>query len=183
MTDAPDVSDAGALIAAVANGDRAAFESLFDFYAPRIKTFLIRRGTPAGRAEDLAQEAMLQIWRKAAQFDPTRATAAAWIFAIARNLCIDQYRRTRAAPEPDPSLDPEPPRPADLLIGEAQRAARVREAISSLPQDQAEALRLAFYDELSHSEMETLLGIPLGTVKSRLRLAMGRLRSALGDLA
>lgn len=185
MTDAPDNPETGAavLMQAVALGDRTAFAALFDQYAPRIKAFLIKRGSAAAEAEELAQEAMLAVWRKAGQFDPGRATAAAWIFTIARNMRIDQHRRARPAPEPDPALEPEPPAPADFLLGEAQRAARVQAAIAGLPHDQAEALRLAFFEECSHSEMETMLGIPLGTVKSRLRLAMGRLRTALGDLA
>lgn len=183
MTDSNDVSDAGALIVAVARGDRSAFAALFALYGPRLKAFLIRRGIAAAEAEELAQEAMLAVWRKAGQFDPARATAAAWLFAIARNLGIDRRRRERPVPEPDPALDPDPPAQADMLLDEAQRAARVRQAMTSLPPDQAEALRLAFFDGHSHSEMESMLGIPLGTVKSRLRLAMGRLRTALGDLA
>ncbi len=185
MTDVWDGedSDAAALIQAVAQGDRSAFATLFAHYAPRIKAFLMRRGSAALDAEELAQEAMLAVWRKAGQFDPTRATAAAWVFTIARHLRIDRHRRDRPAPEPDPALAPDPPASADTLLGAAERSLRVREAIATLPADQAEALRLAFFDERSHAEMETILGIPLGTVKSRLRLAMGRLRAALGDLA
>lgn len=185
MIDAPDLPEAGdaALIVAVSNGDRAAFAALFGHYAPRIKAFLMRRGTSADKAEEMAQEAMLTVWRKGAQFDPARATAAAWIFAIARNLWIDQHRRARPTPAPDPALAPDPPPLADSVLGEVQRATRLREAIASLPPDQAEALRLAFFDGHTHSEIETMLGVSLGTVKSRLRLAMGRLRNALGDLA
>ncbi|MGC8475972.1 MAG: sigma-70 family RNA polymerase sigma factor [Acetobacteraceae bacterium] len=181
MTDAPDATPA-AWILAVARGDRAAFAALFGQFAPRIKAFLMRRGLGAAEAEELAQEAMLAVWRKSAQFDPARATAAAWIFAIARNLSIDAHRRARPAPMPDPALDPDPPATADALLGEAQRAARVRGVLDTLPAEQAEALRLAFFEEHSHAEMGSLLGIPLGTVKSRLRLAMARLRAALGDL-
>ena len=182
MTDAPDATPA-ALIAAVARGDRAAFAVLFGRFAPRIKALLMRRGTQAAEAEELAQEAMLAIWRKAAQFDPSRATAAAWIFAIARNLSIDAHRRASPAPADDPGLAPDPPATADALLDESERAARVRGVIATLPAEQAEALRLAFFDDRSHADIECLLGIPLGTVKSRLRLAMGRLRAALGDLA
>jgi RNA polymerase sigma-70 factor (ECF subfamily) len=172
-----------ALIQAVAAGDRGAFVVLFGYFAPRIKTFLIKRGASAAEAEEFAQEAMLSLWRKAGQFDPARATAAAWIFAIARNLRIDAQRRTRPLPEPDPALAPDPAPGADALLAEAERALRVRAAIATLSGEQAEALRLAFFDERSHSEIEAALGIPLGTVKSRLRLAITRLRAALGDLA
>ena len=182
MTDLPDASPA-ALIGAVARGDRAAFAALFGQFAPRIKALLMRRGTQAAEAEELAQEAMLAIWRKAAQFDPARATAAAWIFAIARNLSIDAHRRAAPAPAPDPGLAPDLPATADALLAEAERAARVRAVIATLPAEQAEALRLAFFDDHSHADIEVRLGIPLGTVKSRLRLAMARLRAALGDLA
>ncbi|MDE2007283.1 MAG: sigma-70 family RNA polymerase sigma factor [Rhodospirillales bacterium] len=172
-----------ALIVAVATRrDRAAFAALFTYFAPRVKSFLQKRGAGAAQAEDLAQEALLAVWRKAAQFDPARATAAAWIFAIARNLWIDALRRTRLAlPADDPTDAPEPPAAADALLAADQRAHRLRAAIATLPEEQSEALRLAYFEERSHSEMETALAIPLGTVKSRLRLAMTRLRSVLGE--
>ena len=172
-----------ALIAAVATTrDRAAFAALFIHFAPRVKSFLQKRGADAAQAEDLAQEALLAVWRKAAQFDPARATAEAWIFAIARNLRIDALRRTRLAPQADdPTVAPEPPPAADALLAADQRAHRLRSAIATLPEEQSEALRLAYFDERSHSEMETALAIPLGTVKSRLRLAMTRLRAVLGE--
>ncbi len=183
MTDMPGETSHAALIHAVATDrDRAAFAALFSHYAPRVKTYLQRRGADAAQAEELAQEALLAVWRKAAQFDPGRATAPAWIFAIARNLRIDALRRTRlAVPVPDPSDEPEPPAPADALLAAEQRARRLHGAIAALPAEQSEALRLAYFDERSHSEMEIALAIPLGTVKSRLRLAMARLRAALGE--
>lgn len=183
MTDMPGETSHAALIHAVAAGrDRAAFVLLFSHYAPRVKTFLQRRGADAAQAEELAQEALLAVWRKADQFDPGRATAAAWIFAIARNLRIDALRRARLAiPVADPTDDPVPPPPADALLAADQRARRLHDAIATLPAEQSEALRLAYFDERSHSEMETALAIPLGTVKSRLRLAMARLRAALGE--
>ena len=183
MTEPPETSSHAALIAAVAaRRDRTAFAALFSHFAPRIKAFLQRRGADAGQAEELAQEALLAVWRKAAQFDPERATAAAWIFAIARNLRIDQLRRARPEfPVSGPTDAPDPPPPADALLAADQRARRLREAIAALPAEQSEALRLAYFDERSHSEMETALAIPLGTVKSRLRLAMSRLRAALGE--
>ena len=183
MTDMPEETSHAALIAAIAAGrDRAAFAALFSHYAPRLKSFLQRRGADAAEAEELAQEALLAVWRKAGQFDPGRATAAAWIFAIARNLRIDALRRARLAiPVADPTDDPVPPPPADALLAADQRARRLHDAIAALPAEQSEALRLAYFDERSHSEMETALAIPLGTVKSRLRLAMARLRAALGE--
>ena len=183
MTDIPGETSHAALIHAVAaDRDHAAFAALFSHFAPRVKAFLQRRGADAAQAEELAQEALLAVWRKAGQFDPGRATAAAWIFAIARNLRIDALRRARLAiPVPDPTDDPVPLAPADALLAADQRARRLHDAIAALPAEQSEALRLAYFDERSHSEMETALAIPLGTVKSRLRLAMARLRAALGE--
>jgi len=185
MTDMPEEASYEALIRAVATSrDRAAFAALFSYYAPRVKAFLQRRGADTAQAEELAQETLLAVWRKADQFDPRRATAAAWIFAIARNLRIDVLRRTRRAVPalaPDPTDDPPPSMPADAFLIADQRARRLREAIAALPAEQSEALRLAYFDERSHSEMESALAIPLGTVKSRLRLALARLRAALGE--
>jgi len=185
MTDMPEEASYAALIRAVATSrDRAAFAALFSHYAPRVKAFLQRRGADTAQAEELAQETLLAVWRKADQFDPRRATAAAWIFAIARNLRIDVLRRTRRAVPalaPDPTDDPPPSMPADAFLIADQRARRLREAIAALPAEQSEALRLAYFDDRSHSEMESALAIPLGTVKSRLRLALARLRAALGE--
>jgi RNA polymerase sigma-70 factor (ECF subfamily) len=185
MTNMPEEASYAALIRAVATSrDRAAFAALFSYYAPRVKAFLQRRGADTAQAEELAQETLLAVWRKADQFDPRRATAAAWIFAIARNLRIDVLRRTRRAVPalaPDPTDDPPPSMPADAFLIADQRARRLREAIAALPAEQSEALRLAYFDERSHSEMESALAIPLGTVKSRLRLALARLRAALGE--
>ena len=172
-----------ALIAAIAQRqDRAAFAVLFAYFAPRVKSYLQGRGCDAARAEDLAQEALLTVWRKAAQYDPARATAAAWIFVVARNLWIDTLRRGRLPlPLPDPSDDPGPEPLADARLAADDRARRLHAALRELRPEQLESLRLAFFEERSHSEIERLLGVPLGTVKSRLRLAMSRLRVALGD--
>jgi RNA polymerase sigma-70 factor, ECF subfamily len=172
-----------ALIAAVAQRqDRGAFSELFAYFAPRVKTYLQQRGCDASRAEELAQEALLIIWRKAPQYDPARATAAAWIFVIARNLWIDTLRRSRLPlPVPDPSDEPVPEPLADALIAAGDRERRLHAALRELRPEQLESLRLAFFEDRSHSEVEQLLGVPLGTVKSRLRLAMSRLRAALGD--
>jgi RNA polymerase sigma-70 factor (ECF subfamily) len=134
------------------------------------------------RAEEMAQDVLLAVWRKAAQYDPDRATAAAWIFTIARNLRIDALRRSRLAlPPPDPSDEPAPVPLADSLLAAEDRARRLRAALEDLRPEQVESLRLAFFEDRSHSEIERLLGVPLGTVKSRLRLAMTKLRAALGD--
>lgn len=172
------------LLAVAEQRDRRAFAALFSWYAPRLKGWLIGQGCEASQAEDVAQETMVAVWRKAHLFDPQKAEASTWIFTIARNLRIDLIRRSRR-PEPDPhdpAFVPDPPAHADEQMGAEQRAARVRHAIASLPADQAEVVRLSFYHDHAHGEIATRLGLPLGTVKSRLRLAFNKVRAALGEL-
>lgn len=163
--------------------DRAAFSELFAFYAPRIKTFLMRRGVTAELAEDLAQEALLSVWRKAGQYEPQRASAAAWIFTIARNLKIDEARRKARAQKYAETEEPPPPPPElpeESLLTE-EREFKVRSALGSLPVEQQRVVVLSFFEGRPHQEIAALLKLPLGTVKSRLRLAFGRLREILGD--
>jgi RNA polymerase sigma-70 factor (ECF subfamily) len=162
--------------------DRPAFTALFMRFAPRVKAYLMQRGLDAAVAEELAQEVLLIVWRKAAQFDPARASAATWIFTIARNLRIDAARRTQfALPPPDPVDDPPATPTADAILAAEDRGTRVRAALAALPAEQADVVRLAFFDDRPHADIERVLGIPLGTVKSRLRLAMSRLRLLLKD--
>ncbi len=177
-------ADWNALLLEVARTrDRGAFAQLFGHFAPRLKSYLMRLGAGSGQAEDLAQEAMLLLWRKADQFDPAKAAAATWAFTIARNLRIDAIRR-----EKRPEIDPDDPAlvaddapAADDAIGRAQDDARVRTALETLPREQMEVVELSFFADKPHSVIASELGLPLGTVKSRLRLAMARLRAALGD--
>jgi RNA polymerase sigma-70 factor, ECF subfamily len=164
--------------------DRAAFAALFEFYAPRIKAMLTRRGAAADTAEDLVQEALFTVWRKAAYFDPARASAAAWIFTIARNLRIDRLRDDNRAKlyAPYEMVEPEGPQIPDSALDAAERDARVRAALKELSQEQVRVVQLSFFEGRAHGDIATLLGLPLGTVKSRVRLAMARLRNLLGDL-
>ncbi len=164
--------------------DRAAFAELYDYFAPRVKGYLMRGGAAADLADDIAQETMLKVWRKAALFDPAKAAAATWIFTIARNLRIDAARRA-AKPQldaEDPSLLPEAETPADEKIARADRDARIREAFTKLPPNQHEVVRLHFLEDAAHSEIAERLNLPLGTVKSRLRLAFNKIRVELGDI-
>jgi RNA polymerase sigma-70 factor (ECF subfamily) len=173
--------DYPALIAAVAqNRDRAAFAALFAHFAPRVKAYLIRLGASPNLAEEVAQEAMLSLWRKAHLYDPAKASAATWVFTIARNLRIDQLRRERR-PQLDAD-DPlaEAPAPADDGLFWRQNEGALRTALKGLPQEQARVIELSFFADHPHSQIATELGVPLGTVKSRLRLAMARLRAAMG---
>jgi RNA polymerase sigma-70 factor (ECF subfamily) len=189
MTPATETSggpDHAALILAIArDSDRAAFANLFAYFGPRVKAWMLRAGSNPTAAEELAQETMLAVWQKARLFDPARAGASTWIFTIARNLRIDALRRERHPAElmPDPSEQPEDPVQADRVLAVSQQETRIRSALSLLPPEQADVIRKAFFEDKVHAEIEKELGIPLGTVKSRLRLAMIRLRAILGDLS
>jgi RNA polymerase sigma-70 factor (ECF subfamily) len=184
-----DAARWAALIEAVAlRQDRDAFAALFAHFAPRIKTFMLRSGASAQSADELAQEALLAVWSKATLFDPTTAGAAAWIFTIARNLRIDELRRQKRTPTHDTAeVDLEfqvdtGPQP-DAGLAAAQVESRVRSALAGLPEEQVRVIELSFFEEKAHAEIAQALRIPLGTVKSRLRLAMNRLRGLLGDFS
>ena len=173
---------ANALLGRVAREqDRAAFAALFGHFAPRVKAYLLRLGAPGPLAEDLAQEALLSLWRKAHLFDPAKASAATWLFTIARNLRIDAIRREkRPELEPEDFL-PQPEAAADDGLALADEENRLRAALKHLPADQSQVVELSFFADKPHSEIAQQLGIPLGTVKSRLRLALARLKRALGE--
>ena len=172
------------LVLAVARRrSRPAFAALFAYFAPRLKSYLMRLGAEAGQAEELVQDVLLQVWRRAETFDPAQANASTWVFTIARNKRIDAIRRERR-PEidlTDPALVPEPVEPADRTLEAGQENARLNAAIGALPNEQAKLLRLAYYEDKPHSTISAEQGIPLGTVKSRLRLAVDRLRRLLRD--
>lgn len=171
-----------------AHQDRTAFSELFEYFAPRIKAFMLRSGASEANAEELAQETMLMVWRKAPLFDPSSSGAAAWIFTIARNLRIDAHRRDQrggVGERSDVDIEFEiddAPLP-DSKLETVQTEERVRAALSQLPDDQMRVVELSFFEEKAHPEIAQILDIPLGTVKSRLRLAMGRLRNLLSELS
>ena len=174
-----------ALLVKVANeGDKAAFGEIFDHFAPRVKAYLMRLGAPGPQAEDLAQDVMVTVWRKAALFDARQASASTWIFTIARNRRIDSIRRARR-PEIDPNdplFVPDPEPQADALLVSAEREDRLRAAMAKLTADQRDLLARAFYDGKSHSEIAAATNLPLGTVKSRLRNIFGKLHGMLSEL-
>ena len=172
------------LIGRVAGGrDRAAFALLFDHFAPRLKAFLLRQGAGASAAEELVQEAMLTVWRKAASYDPAQATASTWIFTIARNKRIDLLRRERR-----PELDPNDPllvpesTSAERSLGAREEATLLRQAMTRLPPEQADLVRMAYFEDKVHTVIADETGLPLGTVKSRLRLALQRLAKLLKEV-
>ncbi|WP_406854749.1 sigma-70 family RNA polymerase sigma factor [Alsobacter sp. KACC 23698] len=171
-----------ALVSAVAQRqDRQAFARLFDHFAPRLNAYLLRLGAESGQAEELTQEVMVTLWRKAEQFDPAKSSVPTWLYRIARNRRIDMLRRDRVDfMDPlEADLDiPDDPQ-TDRMLDLQQREERLRHALVSLPPEQLDLVRLAFYDGLSHSEIAEKVRLPLGTVKSRIRLAFGRLRKRL----
>ena len=183
MSAANDSEDWSACVVAIARTrDRGKFSELFLFFAPRLKAFFVRLGVGSGTAEDLAQEVMLTVWRKADYFDPQRASAATWIFTIARNLRIDLKRREQKPQLSEDDLDYlDEPDPGEQMMA-LEREKRVRAALAQLPGEQAEVIRLSFFEDRPHAEIAQSLDIPLGTVKSRIRLAMNRLRALVGEL-
>jgi RNA polymerase sigma-70 factor (ECF subfamily) len=173
--------DPAELLRAIAERrDKGAFRSVFERFAPQIKRYLIGAGLRPSEAEELTQDVMLTVWRRAETFDPGRAAASTWIFTIARNRRIDALRQRR------PGLDPQ-----DLAMAAAtteaassprehlDHARRLEEALRALPGEQVEVLRCAYYEGKSMAAIAAEKSVPVGTVKSRYRLAMERLRAAL----
>ena len=179
----PLASEHAALVAAVASlRDREAFTRLFDFYGPRINAYLIRLGCDRALAEEVVQDTMVSLWRKAHLFEPEKSSLATWLYRIARNRRIDLLRRDRVDyVDPDSfALDiPDESAGADQLIDAQSRDDVLRAAMQGLPPEQLLLVRMAFFESLSHSEIAEKTGLPLGTVKSRIRLAFTRLRRAL----
>lgn len=159
--------------------DKAAFAELFAYFAPRVKSFLMKSGASPDLAEECAQEVMVTLWNKAHLFDPTKASVSTWIFTIARNRRIDLLRKQKR-PEPEdlpwgPEAEPEQ---ADAM-GLQQETEQLGQALAALPAEQRKLIERAYFGELSHSEIAAETGLPLGTIKSRIRLALERLRHTM----
>lgn len=180
MDPSPEASLEADIRAVAVRQDRAAFARVFAYYGPRVKAYLRRLGADDAVAEDLTQEVLLTVWRRADQFDRARASLGTWVYTIARNKRIDALRRERR-----PDFDPDDP----ALVGDAEssprgdRVAEARQArrqmmaaVEHLPVEQARLLRIFYFEDKPHSVIAAELGLPLGTVKSRLRLALGKLR-------
>lgn len=181
-TDQAEIDRLNDLMSRVARQrDRQAFVALFQHFAPRLKSFLLRAGMEVGAAEETIQDVMVTVWHRAESFDPAQAAVSTWIFAIARNRRIDRLRRDRR-----PTIDPNDPA---LVPDEAdgsvetmlveERAAELHRAIRELPPEQADLLRMAYFEDKAHSAIAAERQLPLGTVKSRLRLAVARLRKLM----
>ncbi|MDO6479466.1 sigma-70 family RNA polymerase sigma factor [Shimia thalassica] len=156
--------------------DRQAFVKLFDHFAPRLKGMFIKSGLSAARAEDIIQDTMLNVWRKAHLFDPHRAQATSWIYRIARNRHIDVLRReNRPLPE-ELKIEDQPAEDASQIVALEMETEKLRSALMRLRPEQRELVEKAYLGELSHSDIQAETGLPLGTIKSRIRLGMERLR-------
>ena len=165
--------------------DDGAFRELFEAFGPKLRGFMMRQGVDAGTADELTQETLLTVWRKASLYSPDKGAVATWIFTIARNLRIDRLRKEFAWQElsneiaetlPSDQIAP------DEAVAERQRQIRVRAVLADLTPEQSEVVTLAYVEGLSHSEIAERLSLPLGTVKSRMRLAYQKVRTGLEDL-
>ena len=176
------------LLAVAARSDRQAFAVLFKHFAPRVKSYLLRAGSAEAAAEELTQEAMVNVWRKAGSFDPARSQPSTWIFTIARNLRVDRHRHDGAAADHETALGEEHEKiassaaTAEEQLCATRRERSVRLALARLPADEATLVRLSFYDDQPHARIASELRIPLGTVKSRMRRAIAHLRRLLDTI-
>ena len=165
------------------NRDRSAFKALYEHFTPRLKSFLLRIGSDDSTAEEVCQESMIMVWRKAETFNPESAGASTWIFTIARNKRIDKLRKDRR-PLPDfndPSFYKKPIDKSDDILQRVEEEKKIKKALKNLPPEQAKLSLSAYYDEKSHRKIADETNLPLGTVKSRIRLAINRLRTQLEE--
>jgi RNA polymerase sigma-70 factor (ECF subfamily) len=173
------------MVAVAAHHDREAFACLFKYFGPRLKGWLWRTGSSIDEAEEIAQDAFVNLWRKAAQFDASRANVGSWLFTIARNLRVDRRRAihdTWTTLDDMEALDVADSRSSqEDSVSRRQHDERVRAAMSRLTDDQRELVKLSFYEDMSHARIAAELKLPLGTVKTRLRRAATLLRGLLEE--
>jgi RNA polymerase sigma-70 factor, ECF subfamily len=169
-----------AAVARVAGGDTEALRELYERYGRIVYGMTYRLTKDAQLAEEATQDTFVTLWRRADSYDPDRAKLTTWLFVIARNRAIELVRARTRAPEPQEDVEPagEESDPADL-VALGDDAERIATAMAELPENQLEVIRLAYFEGLSHGEIAELLSQPLGTVKSRIRLGLNRLRAVL----
>jgi RNA polymerase sigma-70 factor (ECF subfamily) len=176
--------DFTALMIRVSERDRVAFETLFSHFGPRVKALMLKSGAEHALAEDLVQDVFMAVWRKAHYYVPERGTVSAWIFSIARNARIDRLRRQSSRPYEDiTEMDLQAPEPdAEQEFAATQRAGLVADALVELPDEQRQIIELAYMHDMAQSEIAARLSLPLGTVKSRMRLAYAKLKQKLEEI-
>jgi RNA polymerase sigma-70 factor (ECF subfamily) len=156
--------------------DQAAFASLFRHFGPKVKAFLMKTGAGEALAEECMQDVMATLWTKAGLYDPERASVATWVFTIARNRRIDSIRRMRRPEPEDLPWGPEHEPDQAEVLGLRQETERLGQALRQLPDAQRHLIERAYFGDLTHTEIAAETGLPLGTIKSRIRLALDRLR-------
>ena len=179
------VKTANPFVAAILNiaesQDISSFKKIFEYFSPRLKSFLMKSGAEENIAEEIIQETMTIIWTKADYYDPKVASPSTWIYTIARNKKIDILRKSRKAILEDietavlPAVEPK----TEENIEHDQKFDMIAQHLDALPKDQLNLLKMNFFEEKSHGEISELTGIPLGTVKSRIRLALEKIRGKL----
>lgn len=167
------------LVAVGRTRNRDAFIRLFEYFAPRVKSYLMKGGMTPEQADDLAQETMIAVWNNASSYRPGKAGASTWIFTIARNKRVDLLRKkSPILADPDDAVNDDSPLPDDVL-SRVDDTKAITQALAALPQEQADLVRKAYFEDKSHNDIARETDLPLGTVKSRIRLAMERLRQSL----
>lgn len=181
ISDKPSEDHNGLLLRVGEIKDRAAFVTLFEYFAPRLKSYFLKHGAPEATAEEIVQNTFVTVWEKAKGFDPKKAAASTWIFTIARNKRIDMLRREKfiEAVIDDEGLENKLVAETVEDYADTQTIEQLNTALESLPEEQAKLLRMAFFEDKSHSAISDETHLPLGTVKSRLRLAMDKLRQKM----
>ena len=172
------------LVALIAHSkSKKAFKILFDYFAPRLKSYLLNFKISNQKAEDITQEVMIVLWHKADKFNPEKAKISTWLFRVARNKYIDSVRRQKypMVNSDDHMHEMVAPEKTDRNIEQVQNSDLIRNAMKTLNDDQQKVIELSFFHELSHSQIAEKTGLPLGTVKSRIRMAFTALRNELGD--
>lgn len=172
----------GLLLAVRDRRDKQSFSLLFDYYGPRIKALLMRSNMSEAHAEDILQDVMLTIWRKAQLFDPAKASASAWIYRVARNRMIDIIRKEQRAIPPELFENEADGATPSEDLEQVQEATLLREALARLPESQRTIIERVYLGELTHREVTEVTGLPIGTVKSRIRLGLEKLRHELRNL-
>lgn len=172
------------VIGRVATGDPAGLEVLYDRYATRVYSLALRIVRDVADAEDVTQEVFAQVWSSASRFDQSRGAVAAWLTVIARSRALDRLRRRHQGSRPQAAESaladiPDPAPSVELVAATSEQASVAREALASLPADQRMAVELAYYDGLTQAEIAERTSSPLGTVKTRIRTGLQRIRDAV----